>query len=119
MYSKAGLKIELNRCKLTSAGRSALAEVLGSNQGPTKLDRCVIDYSILANGLRGNSRLKSLNPLISWHHDAGNHEVLAIAGALKENKDLVDLDVSHDLHLSLIFELVGIDGGGLILRGSS
>jgi hypothetical protein len=48
------------RCKLTSAGSSALAEVLGrNNQGPTQLFHCYMDNGVLANGLRGNSSLKS------------------------------------------------------------
>jgi hypothetical protein len=68
-------------------GASALEEILGRNQGPTKLEYCFIDYSVLANGLRGNSRLKSFSPTL--------FNVLAIAGALKENKGLVDLDLKE------------------------
>jgi hypothetical protein len=49
-YSRPGLEIVLFCCQLTSAGTSALAEVLGRNQGPTKLDSCVIDYTVLTNG---------------------------------------------------------------------
>jgi hypothetical protein len=89
-FSRPGLEIEMIRCKLTSAGTSALVEVLGRNQGPTKLDSCRIDYSVLADGLRGNSRLKGL--YISRPHDEiCNRQVLAIADAVKENKGLVDL----------------------------
>jgi hypothetical protein len=83
-YSRSDLNIELRECKLTSAGSSALAEVLGRNQGPTKLDDCTMDTTVLADGLRGNSRLKSFKPHI-------NQELLAIASALRENKGLVDL----------------------------
>jgi hypothetical protein len=94
-YSRPGLKIELIRCKLKRAGASALVEILGRNQGPTKLECCDIDNSVLANGLRGNSRLKSLKPRRnSGSGEACNREILAIAGALKENKGLVDLDFS-------------------------
>jgi hypothetical protein len=57
-YSRPGLEIELTSCELTYAGTSALAEILGRNQGPTKLFYCRIDYNVLANGLRGNSRPK-------------------------------------------------------------
>jgi hypothetical protein len=85
-YSKPGLEIELIRCKLTSAGSRALAEVLGRNLGPTKLAFGDIDYSVLANGLRGNSRLKSLTPRISSNLEVSNRQVLAIAGAVRENK---------------------------------
>jgi hypothetical protein len=96
-YSRPGVEIELKGCELTNAGASALAEVLGRNRGPTKLD-CFDNYSILANGLRGNSRLKSLREFIDTYisHDAGNRQVLAIAGALKENKGLVELEFCYD-----------------------
>jgi hypothetical protein len=58
------LEIVLHGCKFTSAGASALVEVLGRNQGPTKLDlhTSVIDIFILADGLRGNSSLKLFRP---------------------------------------------------------
>mgnify|MGYP000694934881 CR=1 FL=1 len=36
-YARPDLEINLDRCKFTSAGTSALAEVLGRNQGPTSL----------------------------------------------------------------------------------
>jgi hypothetical protein len=94
-YSRPDLEITLDRCRITRAGTSALAEVLRSNQGPTKLDSCYIDNSVLATGLRGNSRLKSFRPQRSNNRDADNQELLAIAAALKENKGLVDLDLSY------------------------
>jgi hypothetical protein len=87
-YSGSGLKIELIRCKLTSAGARALAEVLGRNRGPTKLDYCDIDFFVLANGLRGNSRLKSFRRGFS-----DNSSVVAIAAALRENQGLVELEL--------------------------
>jgi hypothetical protein len=94
VYSRPDFEIELIRCRLTSAGASALTEVLGRNQGPTKLDSCDIDYFVLADGLRGNSRLKSLrNPIFRNRDDAANQELLAIAGALKENKGLVEFNL--------------------------
>jgi hypothetical protein len=98
-YSRPDLEIELKDCVITGAAAVALAEVLGRNQGPTKLDGCYIDRFVLANGLRGNSRLKSWRPSLSYCED-GNQEVLAIAGAVKENKGLVDLDLSHDFTMS-------------------
>jgi hypothetical protein len=97
--SRPGLKIELIRCILTSAGSSALAEVLGRNQGPTKLDLCNIDNFVLANGLRGNSRLKVWRPRLPDNRDVCKRELLAIAGALKENKGLVDLSLRHDFRI--------------------
>jgi hypothetical protein len=55
-YSRPGLEIEMIRCKVTNSGASFLAEVLGRDQGPTRLDFCDIDNFFLADGLRGNSR---------------------------------------------------------------
>jgi hypothetical protein len=89
-YSRPGLDIELTCCRITDAAAEALAEVLGSNQGPTKIYCCKIDSFAIANGLRGNTRLKSLNLAIG-----DDRECLAIAGALKENKGLFDLDLRH------------------------
>jgi hypothetical protein len=90
-YSRPGLKLELNSCKITSAGTSALAEVLGRNQGPTGLHSCDLDHSVLASGLRGTSCLKFFRAFIDNHID--NQDLLAITGALRENKGLVDLDL--------------------------
>jgi hypothetical protein len=94
-YSRPDLEIVLIGCIIMDAGASALAEVLGRNQGPTKLNSCYIDNSILANGLRGNSRLQSWIPGRSDNLEVGNRQDLAITGALKENKGLVDLDLSY------------------------
>jgi hypothetical protein len=92
-FSRPDLKIELTLCGLTNAGASAFAEVLGRNQGPTKLESCEIDNIVLANGLRGKSRLKILSPLIFNGPGDCNRDVLAIAGALRENRDLVQLNL--------------------------
>jgi hypothetical protein len=94
-YSRPGLEIVLGSCIITSAGASALAEALGRNQGPTKLDCCYIDNSVLANMLRGNSSLQSLTPVLNRYRYVISQELLAIAGALRENKGLVDLDLSY------------------------
>jgi hypothetical protein len=95
-FSRPDLEIFLVRCEPTSAGTSALAEVLGRNQGPTNLTWCKMDYSVLADGLRGNSRLKSLAPRFLYSSLEDNkREVLAIASALRENKGLVELNLSH------------------------
>jgi hypothetical protein len=94
-YSRPDLEIILHLCTITSAGASALTEVLGRNQGPTMLDDCDIDNLVLADGLRGNSRLKDLIPLLSTSNEVSNRQVLAIAGALRENKGLVDLKLGH------------------------
>jgi hypothetical protein len=96
VYSRPGLEIALTRCKITSAGASALAEVLGRNQGPTQLWCCDVDNFVIADGLRGNSRLKSLTPQYIRNSEVGNRELqlLAIASALQENKGLVQLALS-------------------------
>jgi hypothetical protein len=98
--SRPGLEIVLRNCKLTSAGASGFAEVLKRNQGPTVLYDCDIDNSVLADGLRGNSRLKSLRSCMLSNSEDGNREVLAIASALRENKGLVDLDLQHHFKMS-------------------
>jgi hypothetical protein len=46
-FSRPDLEIALLQFKITSAGASALAEVFGRNQGPTKLVSCQIDNVVL------------------------------------------------------------------------
>jgi hypothetical protein len=92
-YSRPGLEIELISCNFTSAGASALVEVLRRNQGPTKLDCCGIDNFVLANGLRGNSHLKSLKQNFFGDFSVCNRQILALANALRENKGLVELSL--------------------------
>jgi hypothetical protein len=92
-YSRPGLEIVLISCKLNSAATSALVEVLGRNQGPTKLHFCDIDSFVLADGLRGNSLLKSLRQAFSGDYNVGTRKVLAIADAVRENRGLVVLNL--------------------------
>jgi hypothetical protein len=92
-YSRPNIKIVLTRCQLRSAGTRTLAEVLGHNQGPTSL----VDFGM---DNAGNSRLKCLILRYSRNNEDGNREVLAAAGALKENKGLDDLGLRHDFSLS-------------------
>jgi hypothetical protein len=99
-FSEPGLEIELDCCEITVAACGVLAQVLGRNHGPTKLGCCDIDNSVLADGLRGNSRLKSLSPRLFGYNDGGNQEVLAITGGLRENKGLIDVDLQHDFRMS-------------------
>jgi hypothetical protein len=64
------------------------------SQGPTRLENCDIDNIVLADGLRGNSRLKSLiTRVVSGNLEDDNRKILAIAGALRENKGLVELNL--------------------------
>jgi hypothetical protein len=99
-FSRPDLEILLHLCKITSAGASALTEVLGRNQGPTKIYSCEIDNVVLADGLRGNSLLESLRPRFSSDLEVHDREFLAIAGAVKENKGLVDLNLSFGISLN-------------------
>jgi hypothetical protein len=94
-FSRPGLEIRLTFCIITSTGASALVEVLGRNQGPTKLVLCEIDNLVLAEGLRGNSRLKSLRLRISDNSGLANREILAIVGALRENRGLIELNLDY------------------------
>jgi hypothetical protein len=99
VYSRSDLEIVLVRCEPTSAGTSALAEALGRNQGPTNLTWVKMDYSVLADGLRGNRRLKSLAPrFLSISIEEEERQFLAIASAHRENKGLVELNVNHSEH---------------------
>jgi hypothetical protein len=83
-----------------------LSEVFACNRGPTKVHECDIDTLVLADGLRGNSRLKIFKPVLSDDREVGNRQILAIAGAIRENKGLVALDLGynrrlrHDLRMS-------------------
>jgi hypothetical protein len=85
-YSRPGPEIEVHLCTFTDR---TLAKVLGRNEGPTGLNWRSIDNFVLADGLRGNTRLKSSRQNFSADFENGNQEVLAIADALKENKVLV------------------------------
>jgi hypothetical protein len=98
-FSRPGLEIVLQECQIEGAAAKALAEVLGRNQGPTRLILCDIDY-VLANGLRGNSRLKSMYNPTDCNHMFSDEDLLATAGALKENKGLVSLKLLYDLRVS-------------------
>jgi hypothetical protein len=93
-YSRPDLEVELIACKPTSTGTITLAEVLGRNQGPTSLAWCEFDYSVLADGLRGNSRLKILRPPFLQNNNVDEErQVLSIASALRENKGLIELNL--------------------------
>ena len=96
-YSRPCLEIELIACNATSAGTSALAELLGRNQGPTRLYYCEIDCYVLADGLRGNSHLKGLALRFSSSSSSEDDKrrVLAIATALRENKGLIEFNLFH------------------------
>jgi hypothetical protein len=92
-YSRSGLKIELNRCKYFGRGywtqpHSRPSLISGKS-----------DNFVLADGLRGNSRLKSFAPRI-WNRSDAYPELLAIARVLRENKSLVHLNPSVGLFVN-------------------
>jgi hypothetical protein len=64
------------------------------------LDHCHVDNSILTDGLRGNSRLKSLSQLWSDSSEDASRELLVLAGALRENKGLAELDLNYGRKIS-------------------
>jgi hypothetical protein len=99
-YSRPGLEIVLENCRIAGAATAVLAQAFGRNHGPTKLNLCEIDAFVLADGLRQNSRLKSLTPRFSRNAEVRDRELLAIAGALRENKGLVNLDLNCALGMS-------------------
>jgi hypothetical protein len=99
-FSRPGLQVELWQCDFEGIAAEALAEVLGRNQGPTMLDECDIDYSVLANGLRGNSRLKSMLNPTDGDRKVSDEDLLITAVTLKENEGLVSLSLRHDVRVS-------------------
>jgi hypothetical protein len=63
-----------------------------------------MDNVVLANGSRGNSRLKSFLRNLNSLEDC-DREVLAIANALRENKGLVELHMTYDLDQSYVLRV--------------
>jgi hypothetical protein len=99
-FSRPDLENELTDCTLTNAGTSALAGVLGRNQGPTRLASCDLDYSVLVNGLRGKSRLKSLSVYASRERVVANQDILAFTSALEKKNGLVILHLRDGYRMS-------------------
>jgi hypothetical protein len=94
-FSKPGLEIKLISCISMGAATSALVQLLGRNQGPTNLSFCEIGNLVVADGLRGNSRLKNFKPCRSENYPEDvDRVVLTLAGALRENKGLLHLDLT-------------------------
>jgi hypothetical protein len=86
--SRPGLKINLVGCRITGASAEALAEVLKRNHDPTfTITYCHFDSFTLMDGLRGDSRLKSLT-LSSFHN---NRALIVFPSVFRENKGLVKL----------------------------
>jgi hypothetical protein len=98
-YSRPDLEIEVHLCTFSNAGARTLTEVLGRNEGPTGITWRSIDNLVLADGLRGNTRLKSFTLIqnITSNIEDSDREVLAIADALNDNKGLVELELNYAL----------------------
>jgi hypothetical protein len=96
-FSKPGLEIKVKTRQVAGAAAKVLVHILGCDQGPTKLASCDIGKFVLGDGLRGNSRLKSLRLPTFSHSEDGNPDILVIAGASIQNKGLVDFDLRFKL----------------------
>jgi hypothetical protein len=76
--------IALTYCRMTREGQESFIECLQKNRGPTELDRCSVEPTVLSQALRGNSRLRRLKLGIG-----GDHRGLSeIFNGLSENKGL-------------------------------
>jgi hypothetical protein len=60
----------MHRCSLADDAAGAFVECLQSERGPAKLEQCKIDSQIIANALRGNSRVTKLRPVLGETNDA-------------------------------------------------
>jgi hypothetical protein len=99
-YSRPGLDIELKYCRIAGAAAAVYwLRSLDAIRARPSWIYVKLTFFFLA-GFRGNNRLKSFRPRLSHNLGVSNHEVLAIAGALKENKGLVELELRHDLTMS-------------------
>jgi hypothetical protein len=81
------LQIELIDCVPTEFGESVLVESIRRNRGPTKLIQCRIDTLCLAEALRGNNMVNSLD----LHASCSDEDKLVLVQALSENEGLVTL----------------------------
>jgi hypothetical protein len=95
------LQLILEQCRLSDNDgcRNAFVQWLQSGGGPTELNECHIDSNILADSVKGNSRLSIIRlPSIEFLDDfhepvANNHTDMAlIITALAENRSLTVFD---------------------------
>jgi hypothetical protein len=71
-YSRSDLEINLDLCTFTSIGTSAFGRGLDAIRDRLVLLGVVLTSSI-ADGLRGNSRLKGMEPYIPSNGEDANH----------------------------------------------
>jgi hypothetical protein len=88
------MQLALRDCRFSGgeASNNALLQWLESGRGPTELYRCVIDSSVIAEALRGNSRLGRLLLCLEKASTAGALELSLIFKALAENRGLTEFD---------------------------
>jgi hypothetical protein len=88
------VKLVLRGCSLSDdeACMNAFRQWLQSGGGPTELYRCVIDPGVLADAMRGNSRLGKLLLSPERASTADDSDVSLIVSALAENKGLTVFD---------------------------
>jgi hypothetical protein len=92
--SRPYMKVTLDSCELEDSVdcRNAFIECLQNNRGPTKLSRCDIDHRVLANTLRGNTRLTSIHLLRGQFGQDVDHTGQAeLFRALAGNMGLVEV----------------------------
>jgi hypothetical protein len=85
--TRTDLQIELAHCELTESGENIILECIRQNRGPTELTRCRIDTRRLADALRGNSSVTTLQ----LNGRCSDEERLVLVQALAENEGLVTL----------------------------
>jgi hypothetical protein len=88
------LQLALRDCRFSDgeASKNALLQWLKSGRGPTELYRCVIDSNVVAETLRGNSRLGRLLLCQEKASTARAPELSLIFRALAEDRGLTEFD---------------------------
>jgi hypothetical protein len=88
------LQLALRDCKFSDgdASKNVLLQWLQSGQGPTELYRCVLDSNVVADALRGNSRLRRLLLCLEKASTAGSPELSLIFRALAKDRGLTEFD---------------------------
>jgi hypothetical protein len=84
----------LRGCRFSDgeACKNVFRRWLQSGGGPTELHRCVIDSDVLADAMRGSSRLSKILLSPEKASTAEDSELSLIISALAENKSLTDFD---------------------------
>jgi hypothetical protein len=92
--SRPDMKVKLSSCELADSEicRNAFVECLQNNTGPTELHFLKIDYTLLIDALRGNTRVNSLHLGLERDEDqTGQGELFR---ALAGNRGLVEVSMA-------------------------